>query len=168
MRWPNGCYGGKIRNAGYRTDAIWIELQIELQDATEGSSLYRCAHSLEHALKQTAPLMIPCDPFDLAGLTQRLSDGRPKLYVYDAVKGGIGIAREIFADFPRLVEMARALMEGCQCEDRCPRCILVSRCYDPGGEVDRRDGAMLASRLQRVLAAAPERFDPDTYEWRPA
>jgi DEAD/DEAH box helicase domain-containing protein len=152
----------------YRTDAIWIELQIELQDATEGSSLYRCAHSLEHALKQTAPLMIPCDPFDLAGLTQRLSDGRPKLYVYDAVKGGIGIAREIFADFPRLVEMARALMEGCQCEDRCPRCILVSRCYDPSGELDRRDGAMLASRLQLVLAAAPERFDPDTYEWRPA
>jgi DEAD/DEAH box helicase domain-containing protein len=147
----------------YRTDAVWIELQ----DPGEWGSLYRSAHSLEHGFKQTAPLMIPCDPFDLAGLTQRLSDGRPKLFIYDAVKGGIGIAREIFAVFPQLVEKARGLMEGCQCEDRCPRCILMSRCHDPSGELNRRDGATLASRLSLVLAAAPERYDPETYEWRP-
>ncbi len=146
----------------YRTDAVWVEFH----GAALGSD-YRAAHSLEHGLKATAPLMIPCDPFDLAGLTQRQSDGLPKVYVYDAVKGGIGISREIFRDFQKLVEMARTLMAGCQCDNRCPRCILMSRCHDPTAELDRHDGASLAASLLDLLGRPPERFDPESYEWHP-
>jgi DEAD/DEAH box helicase domain-containing protein len=153
-----------VQVKSYRTDAVWVELQC----GPGLGSLYRAAHSLEHGLKATAPLMIPCDPFDLAGLTQKQSDGRPKLYIYDAVKGGIGISREVFGDFRKLVQMARSLMDGCQCENRCPRCILMSRCHDPSAELDRHDGASLASILLDLLNRPPERFDPATYEWHPA
>lgn len=146
----------------YRTDAVWVDLPA----GVEASSVYVAAHSLEHALRATAPLMIPCDPFDLAGLTQRQPDGKPRLYLYDAVKGGIGVAREIFEGFPRLVSKAASLLGGCQCERSCPRCILMSRCHDPASGLDRREGAALAERLMALLVGPPERLDVETYEWR--
>ena len=47
----------------------------------------------------------------------------PTLFLYDAVPGGIGLAPRLFDERETLLRRARALIDGCACEEGCPACI---------------------------------------------
>jgi len=148
----------------FRTDACW--LQLDYLDGTPSDRRYLQLHSIEHGLRATIPLSIPCDPYDFAGLSHRVALGNlPTMFLYDTVKGGIGIADEIFRAFPQFVESATTILGNCVCESSCPRCIQMPRCPDQNEQLDRGDGLELAQRLLTLFAGLAEGLDTKTMEW---
>ncbi len=148
----------------YRTDSCWLEL--ELHGPLPPDEVFTAVHSLEHAIRAMVPLIVPCDPFDLAGLTVGGGVGTPTIFIYDAVRGGIGISREIFADIREVLTSARAILTDCSCASSCPRCIQISRCEHYNENLDRAKGLVLVDQLLEVVKAEPAKLDPLTLEWR--
>lgn len=149
--------------ASYRTDACWLE--VADHDAVGGNTFLQ-VHSLEHGLRATIPLAIPCDPYDLAGLTIRAgSMGHPTSYLYDAVKGGIGISAAIYNDILELLEASRSIFAECKCQRSCPRCIQLPRCPEDNEFTDRAEGLRLVDSLVEIMSEPPELLNPQTLEW---
>ncbi len=152
----------------YRTDAVWMEFGFA--DGVSPEEHFIEVHSVEHALRVMVPLAIPCDPFDIAGLTTKGSAGSPTLYVYDAVRGGIGISKAAFADLGGLMAAARPVLEECECGKKgsCPRCIQLSRCDHYNEALHRDAGIRLLDRLLTLIESPPDRLNPLTLEWSSA
>jgi DEAD/DEAH box helicase domain-containing protein len=49
--------------------------------------------------------------------------GKPTIYLYDSVPGGIGLSDRVFEMDHELLERARDLLLGCKCVDGCPGCV---------------------------------------------
>ena len=88
------------------------------------------------ALHTIAAVGLMVDPRDLGRTLGDRSDpdtapGRgsggagfdPTIFLYDRVAGGVGLASRLFEERAPLVRRARALVEGCGCDDGCPACI---------------------------------------------
>jgi DEAD/DEAH box helicase domain-containing protein len=76
-------------------------------------------------LRRTAPLFVRCSVSDL-GLSCEIRSkhfGRPALYFYDRIPGGVGLPVALFRAFGELVRAARAVLAQCACEFGCPACI---------------------------------------------
>jgi DEAD/DEAH box helicase domain-containing protein len=149
--------------SSYRTTACWLEFANHDVGPDE---LYTQIHSLEHGLRATVPLAVPCDPYDLAGHSIRSGAiGHPTFYLYDAVKGGIGIADSIFGNLRELLEASIVLFRGCKCESSCPRCIQIPRCPEDNEFLDRFKGLVLVETLLDVMSGASDSLNPQTFEW---
>jgi DEAD/DEAH box helicase domain-containing protein len=148
----------------FRTDACW--LSVDRRIGVKPDEVYRELHSLEHATRAIVPLTVPCDPFDLSGLTMREGPlGEPAFYLYDAVAGGIGIAEAVSQDLPRMLAAARVLLEGCSCDSSCPRCIQITRCTEDNERLDRHSGLRLLEALAGLVDRESKIFDPSTMQW---
>ncbi len=53
----------------------------------------------------------------------------PTLFLFDAIAGGVGLAKRIYQRAPELVARAEELIHSCNCRGGCPACIGP---YDPG------------------------------------
>ena len=104
------------------TSAYWLTLpefpipREELQGLLVG---------LSHALAHVAALFLMCDPRDL-GRTYEVHSphtGRPTVFLYDSVPGGVGLAERLFRLHPQVLEAARDLIASCPCEAGCPSCV---------------------------------------------
>ncbi|MDR5698169.1 MAG: DUF1998 domain-containing protein, partial [Armatimonadota bacterium] len=100
---------------------------------------------LSHALHNAAPLFLMCDPRDLGRTCQIRAPhtGRPTLFLYDAVPGGVGLAERLYGFHAALWEAAAELVAGCPCPAGCPSCV------GPPLEVGT-DGKTLARALLRA------------------
>jgi len=49
--------------------------------------------------------------------------GHFEFYLYDTTPGGAGFAAMAAADFPKVIEEARSILEGCDCGASCHKCI---------------------------------------------
>lgn len=81
--------------------------------------------ALANLLLGTVPLFIRCDPRDVHVVAEARAKGSglPTLWVYDAVPGGVGLARRAYA---LRREIARAMLDivsRCPCERGCPSCV---------------------------------------------
>ncbi|MGH9663970.1 MAG: Zn-binding domain-containing protein, partial [Bryobacteraceae bacterium] len=107
---------------------------------------------LAHVLRTVAALLVMCDPRDLGiAFTEDLSGAlktfEPDLFLYDNYPGGVGQSAPLFQLTRRLLEAARDLLCGCNCEVGCPSCV------GPIGEVGER-GKDTARRILAALLAA--------------
>lgn len=100
------------------------------------------------ALETVASLALMCDPRDLGqslgdgsqqdpdeeGSAEPLPPGRdpfagrtgqidPTVFLFDAIPGGVGLARRVFERAGELLARARHLVERCPCEAGCPACV---------------------------------------------
>jgi DEAD/DEAH box helicase domain-containing protein len=48
---------------------------------------------------------------------------RPTLFLFDALPGGVGLARRIFERTEELMDRAARLIAHCPCKSGCPACI---------------------------------------------
>jgi hypothetical protein len=53
----------------------------------------------------------------------------PTLFLFDAIAGGVGLAKRIYQRAPELVRRAEELIQSCHCKGGCPACIGP---HDPG------------------------------------
>ncbi len=112
---------------------------------------------LSNLLTELAPAFLLCDPTDVGGAVDAGQTGRDALFLYDRFPGGMGYARAALDRLPEMLAAARAVIDGCACEDGCPSCVGARE--TPGGDGDlsargRLPGKAATAALLAALAPA--------------
>ena len=108
-----------------QTTATWWILPDGLEERYEREPLKNAMVGLAHLLRHIAPLYLMCAPQDIS-VVYHVKDtftGRPTIYLYDAVPGGIGLSDKVYEMGNGLFIRARELLTACPCRDGCPSCV---------------------------------------------
>ena len=91
------------------TTATWLVPPAELVNRYDRDTLDGALIGLARVARTTGALLLMCDPRDLGVLAQVQSPftGRPTLYLYDAVPGGVGLTERLFTLIDDLVRACR-------------------------------------------------------------
>ena len=100
-------------------------------------------HAAEHGLIHAMPLLAMCDRNDACGISTVLdaATGDPLMLLYDGHAGGAGIAELAFDRFADLAGITLSMVESCDCELGCPRCVYDRNCGN-GNRPMNRPGAV--------------------------
>ena len=125
------------------TTATWLVPPPELVNRYDRDTLDGALIGLARVARTTAALLLMSDPRDLGVLAQVQAPftGRPTLYLYDAVPGGVGLTERLFTLVDELLRACREAVEWCACGDGCPACV------GPAIEVGPRGKATVAELL---------------------
>lgn len=129
------------------TTAVWIDMEMEHGQGT--TDFMGAIHAFEHTLVGIAPLVLSCDPSDLAGFSTLMAphSGEPSMYIYDGYEGGIGLADRVMEHLGSILETVHGVLAGCPCEKGCPACCLSPRCGNDNQPMDKNGAVELVSRL---------------------
>jgi DEAD/DEAH box helicase domain-containing protein len=107
------------------TTATWLVPPAELVNRYDRDTLDGALIGLSRVARTTAALLLMSDPRDLGVLAQVQAPftGRPTLYLYDAVPGGVGLTERLFTLTDELLRACREAVESCPCADGCPACV---------------------------------------------
>eukprot|EP00742_Colponemidia_sp_Colp-10_P009548 GILJ01010424.1.p1 GENE.GILJ01010424.1~~GILJ01010424.1.p1 ORF type:complete len:1170 (-),score=133.32 GILJ01010424.1:130-3639(-) len=126
----------------YETFGSWIDVRPEVKRHIESLGLaYKGGvHAVSHALVALVPLSLLCDANDMGTECINAYEGaaRPlRIILFDRRPGGIGLAKETFAIFPRLLHSALKLIQDCPCSEGCPSCIQHLHCSEYNVVIDK-------------------------------
>jgi DEAD/DEAH box helicase domain-containing protein len=119
------------------TAACWLVPPEELVNRYDRDTLDGALIGLARVARTTAALLLMCDPRDLGVLAQVQAPftGRPTLYLYDAVPGGVGLTERLFGLTGELIHACREAVDSCACTDGCPACVGPAIEVGPKGKV---------------------------------
>ena len=103
-----------------------------------------------------ACLLLMSDPRDLGMVAQVRSPhlGRPVVYLWETVPGGVGLSTRLFDRTAELLAAALDLIVGCDCDVGCPACVgPPARSWRAVGS-PRALAARLLTQLQGMSLAA--------------
>ncbi len=107
------------------TTAYWLSFDEELlrqigSDAVEGGLI-----GIANLIANIAPVYLMCDPKDIAVFPQAKAPytGKPTLYLYDTIPGGMGLAEKLFELHGELLRQCRQMVLDCPCPSGCPSCV---------------------------------------------
>ena len=125
------------------TTSTWLVPPAELVNRYDRDTLDGALIGLARLARTTGALLLMCDPRDLGVLAQVQAPftGRPTLYLYDAVPGGVGLTERLFTLVDELIRICREAVDSCPCADGCPACV------GPAIEVGARGKAVVAELL---------------------
>ena len=125
------------------TTACWLVPPAELVNRYDRDTLDGALIGLARVARTTGSLLLMCDPRDLGVLAQVQAPftGRPTLYLYDAVPGGVGLTERLYTLTDELVRACRQAVDSCPCADGCPACV------GPAIEVGPRGKATVSELL---------------------
>jgi DEAD/DEAH box helicase domain-containing protein len=125
------------------TTSTWLVPPAELVNRYDRDTLDGALIGLARVARTTGALLLMCDPRDLGVLAQVQAPftGRPTLYLYDAVPGGVGLTERLFGLTDELIRVCREAVESCACTDGCPACV------GPAIEVGARGKAVVSELL---------------------
>ena len=114
----------------FTTQALWYELSDDVLGELPFEVLLGALHAAEHSQIAVLPLLAMCDRWDIGGLSTNLhpQTGGPTIFIYDGHPGGVGITRQGYLGFERLVEDAHRLIADCPCASGCPSCVQSPKC----------------------------------------
>lgn len=108
-----------------QTTACWFTLPDTLESEFRREPLKNAMVGLAHLIRHIAPLYLMCAPQDI-NVVYHVKDvftGKPTVYLYDALPGGIGLSDRIYELKNDLLLRARELLADCKCADCCPGCV---------------------------------------------
>ncbi len=108
-----------------QTTACWWVLPEHMEKRYEREPLKNAMVGLSNLLRHIAPMYLMCAPQDIR-VVYHVKDtftGRPTIYLYDSVPGGIGLSDRVYEMEYRLFDRARELLLSCPCADGCPSCV---------------------------------------------
>ena len=118
---------GKIRlpQDDLHTGAFWLALPDAVTAGGDALEVEAALHGVGQLLVNVAPLLLMCDPRDLHLAKQAKSPhtGRPTVFLWESVPGGVGFGHHLFGETERLLSLALELVERCECDDGCPGCV---------------------------------------------
>ena len=138
----------------FSTQALWYELDGDrLAERVSSEALLGTLHAAEHAQIAVLPLLAMCDRWDVGGLSTNLhpQTGGPTIFIYDGHPGGVGITRQAFSQFERLVGDAHRLIAECQCKHGCPSCVQSPKCGNLNEPLSKQGAGMLLEGLLDAL-----------------
>jgi len=106
------------------TTAAWWILASQFVGGYTNDRLQGALAALSHALLNIAPVYLMCDPRDLGRVYEIRSPhtGRPTIYLYERVPGGVGLAERMFRLHDEMSAAAIDLITACPCDRGCPSC----------------------------------------------
>ncbi len=125
------------------TTATWLVPPADLVNRYDRDTLDGALIGLARIAQTTAALLLMSDPRDIGVLAQVQAPftGRPTLYLYDTVPGGVGLTERLFGLVDDLLDACRKAIASCPCVDGCPACV------GPAIEVGRRGKQTVAELL---------------------
>lgn len=111
-----------------QTTACWITLPDSLEESFDKEALKNAMVGLAYLLRHIAPIHLMCAPHDI-GVVYHVKDpftGKPTIYLYDNIAGGIGLSDKIFEMKRELLKSAENMLKNCKCVDGCPACVGAS------------------------------------------
>lgn len=78
-----------------------------------------------YLIGQIAPLLVMCDPADLAAIADWASSHTklPTITLYELTPGGIGLTEALYARHHEVMAMCLQRINECACESGCPACV---------------------------------------------
>ena len=142
------CGGNSDRfHLGYRfaTDVLILSFQNVPSQSEEFFA------SMKAALIEAATSIVGAEDGEISGFTRRMTvDGeqRRDLMLYDNVAGGAGYVRKAAASMESILRAAREMLDGCQCEKSCYKCL---RSYGNQFEHKLLDKTLIQPYLDQVI-----------------
>ena len=108
-------------------------------------------HSLCHQIGISMPMLVLCDRQDLNSYCidkpERMNTSKTIAYFFDTTDGGNGTCEELFDHFETFAERACQLVEGCDCEHGCPRCLTDHHCPQNNQGLNKALGLFLLQAI---------------------
>lgn len=135
------------------TETIAVRFEIDAAEEID-DELAAAIHGAEHALAALAPYFAGCDRGDLGSTWYVAAPDTltPAIFLFDRIPGGIGLSEALFAKVEAWVESAHNLLDACDCDFGCPKCLLSPRCEINNDFLNKIGARDLLSRLQRELS----------------
>jgi DEAD/DEAH box helicase domain-containing protein len=137
----------------FESQALWLLIPYEFQKELEmnGHDLGGTVHAIEHAMIAMAPALAQISRWDLGGLSIDFDPVKqqPIIYIYDAYKGGIGIAESLYNSLIDLLDLTYKLIDSCSCNEPngCPGCIMSPKCGNNNEPLDKNGALFLLKKL---------------------
>lgn len=149
---------GLSNSLDLQTEAMWITfdkyISEEIADRTSGS-LLGSLHGAEHSLIELSPTILNVDAKDIGGLSARnhIKTGKPTIFIYDGIKGGIGYSFKIYDELTDVSRVAtnRITKCGCSVESGCLECIMSSSCGSGNDPLHKKGSALITDILSRLV-----------------
>lgn len=140
----------------FETQAVWFTIPFEFQKELEleGYDLGGTIHAIEHGMIGMAPALAQISRWDLGGVSIDFDPikQKPIIYIYDAYRGGIGIAESLYDKLIELLAITHMLIKSCSCkaENGCPACILSARCGSNNEPLDKQGALFILRKLLNI------------------
>lgn len=134
-----------------RTRATWWTLPSSalLDAGVAAADIPGALHAAEHCAIGLLPAFVPCDRWDIGGLSTALhpDTNAATVFVHDGLPGGSGLAER---GFDRAEEWWSATLDRlltCPCEGGCPACVVSPKCGSGNNPLDKDGAAALVALL---------------------
>ena len=108
------------------TSAMWVKIPTEVMQAVAGAGCKPIEGlvALRNMMAAALPVIAMCDPRDIgANIEIDPADGRQAIFLYDRYRGGLGFAERGYECIGDIFQMARGMLESCDCAEGCPSCV---------------------------------------------
>ena len=147
----------ELPEQNFPTQALWYALPDELAGpaALAPDIQLGALHATEHSQIAVLPLLAMCDRWDIGGLSTNIhfQTGLPTIFIYDGHPGGVGISRQGFERFDRLVGDAARLVAECPCRAGCPSCVQSPKCGNLNEPLHKAGALELMEATINAIAA---------------
>ena len=108
-----------------QTTACWWTLPESLETEFDKEPMKNAMVGLAHLIRHIAPMHLMCAPQDISVVyhVKDVFTGKPTIYLYDSIPGGIGLSDRVFELDKEILLRAREVLLGCKCVDGCPGCV---------------------------------------------
>ncbi len=134
-----------------------IETQFGDDIPSELTSLFQTSpadlalHSICHQIGIAVPLLVLSDRQDLNSYCEteknRINTLQTIAYFFDTTDGGNGTCEELFDRFESFAIRAAQLVEACDCQYGCPRCLTEARCPQDNQALNKALGLLLLQAI---------------------
>lgn len=128
------------------TERYGDDIPETLKDLWTGAPEWLALHGMGHQLIFAVPLLVLSSRTDVNFVVES-EDKRFVGYFFDTCDGGNGATEAIFQNLPRLADRARALVEACDCEYGCPRCLTQYGCPQQNEGLNKGLGLFLLKAI---------------------
>ena len=108
-------------------------------------------HSICHQIGIAVPLLVLSDRQDLNSYCEteknRVNTLKTIAYFFDTTDGGNGTCEELFDRFEAFAVRAAQLVEACNCQYGCPRCLTDARCPQDNQALNKALGLFLLQAI---------------------
>ena len=137
----------------FESQSLWFLIPYEFQKELEmeGYDLGGTVHAVEHGMIAMAPALAQISRWDIGGLSIDFDPVKqqPIIYIYDAYRGGIGIAESLYNSLTDLLVLTHMLIDSCSCDapNGCPACIMSPKCGNNNEPLDKNGALFLLKKL---------------------
>lgn len=138
------------------TEGVWLQL-----DDRFGPRAPDGLTGAANAIANAYTVLKPCEPTDIAAsAVMKSADGSSRIYIYDAVAGGLAITQDLYDHLSEVLRAATDLVESCpvcgsdDSDAGCPACVQLTGSY-AHEEVSRQAALDVLRRLLAITARKP-------------